>query len=250
MNAFIILAAGKGTRMESDLAKVLHPLCGKPLVAWVIQAARELKPERIVAIAGHQSEKVREEINSRFDHIEYAIQSEMLGTGHAVMQAEDVLKDFDGSIFVTCGDAPLLSAATFQALAQERIEQNAAAALLFATVEDAGNYGRVILDRSGARVEKIVEFKDASQDERACRTVNAGTYCFQASELWPVLKQIGNNNKSGEYYLTDVVGLLTDAGKTVAAVEVAPREMVGVNTKAELLQLERELQLEGRCDNA
>lgn len=236
--------------MESDLAKVLHPLCGKPLVAWVLEAAQALQPARIVAIVGHQADKVQSEINERHTNVEYAIQPEMLGTGHAVMQAEAPLKDFEGDVIITCGDAPLLSSATFRALAEKRASLDASAALLYATVPDAGSYGRVILDESSTVVTKIVEAKDASDEERACRTINAGTYCFKASELWPFLNRIGNSNKSGEYYLTDVVGLMTEAGKKVAAVEIAPREMIGVNTKAELLALETELRAEGRCGHA
>lgn len=248
--AFIILAAGKGTRMDSDLAKVLHPLCGKPLVAWVLEAANGLRPSRVVAVVGHQAARVQSEIKPRFPAVEYATQSEMLGTGHAVMQAEALLQNFDGDVIVTCGDAPLITEATFRALAQKREALDASAAMLYATVEESGAYGRVILDETKTTVRKIVEFKDATDEEKACRTVNAGTYCFRARDLWPFLSRIGNSNKSGEYYLTDVVGLMTEAGNTVAAVEIAPREMVGVNTKAELLALENELRAEGRCGHA
>lgn len=250
MQAFIILAAGKGTRMDSDLAKVLHPLCGKPLVAWVLEAAQGLQPARIVAVVGHQAARVQSEIAPRFPHVEYATQSEMLGTGHAVMQAEAALQDFEGDIIITCGDAPLITEATFRALVEKRAALDASAAMLYATVEDAGAYGRVILDESKTVVQKIVEFKDASDEEKACRTINAGTYCFRARDLWPFLGRIGNSNKSGEYYLTDVVGLMTEAGNMVAAVEVSPREMVGVNTKTELLALENELRAEGRCGHS
>lgn len=248
--AFIILAAGKGTRMDSDLAKVLHPLCGKPLVAWVLEAANGLSPSRVVAVVGHQAARVQSEIAGRFAHVQYATQSEMLGTGHAVMQAEELLKDFEGDIIVTCGDAPLITEATFRALAQKRASLDAAAAMLYATEDNPGSYGRVILDDGRTVVQKIVEVKDATDEEKACHTVNAGTYCFRAKDLWPFLKGIGNSNKSGEYYLTDVVGLMTEAGKTVAAVEIASREMVGVNTKTELLALEHELRAEGRCGHA
>ena len=248
--AFIVLAAGKGTRMESDMAKVLHPLCGKPLVAWVLEAASALAPSRVVAIIGHQADRVQSEIRPRFPAVEYATQSEMLGTGHAVMQAEALLKDFDGDIIITCGDAPLITEATFRALAAKRAALDASASMLFATMPESGAYGRVILDETKTTVRKIVEFKDASEEEKACRTVNAGTYCFRARDLWPFLSKIGNTNKSGEYYLTDVVGLMTEAGNTVAAVEIAPREMVGVNTKAELQALDTELRAEGRCGHA
>jgi len=248
--AFVILAAGKGTRMESDLAKVLHSLCGKPLLAWVLETARALEPQRVVAVVGHQAEAVQDAVRPNFPNTEFALQSEMLGTGHAVMQAEVLLGGFEGDIIVTCGDAPLITEATFRSLAQIRESLDASAAMVYATEENPGSYGRVILDDSRTIVQKIVEFKDATDEEKACQTVNAGTYCFRAADLWQFLKGIGNSNKSGEYYLTDVVGLMTEAGKKVAAVEIASREMVGVNTRAELLQLETELRAEGRCGNA
>jgi UDP-N-acetylglucosamine diphosphorylase/glucosamine-1-phosphate N-acetyltransferase len=251
--AFIILAAGKGTRMESDLAKVLHPLCGKPLVVWVLEAAYGLQPARTVAVVGHQAEKVQTEIATRFPQVEYARQTEMLGTGHAVQQVEPVLANFEGDIIVTCGDAPLISTTTFEALVNKRRALGAAAAMLYATVENPGSYGRVIRDgagRDGETVTKIVEAKDASDEEKLCPDINAGTYCFESRALWEQLKRIDNKNKSGEYYLTDVVGLLTAAGQTVAAVQIAESEMVGINTKAELLELENQLRAGGRCGNA
>jgi UDP-N-acetylglucosamine diphosphorylase/glucosamine-1-phosphate N-acetyltransferase len=246
--AFIILAAGKGTRMESDLAKVLHPLCGKPLVAWVLEAAYALQPERTVAIVGHQADKVKTEIATRFKHVEYAQQAEMKGTGHAVQQAEALLQEFEGDIIVTCGDAPLISTVTFRALVEKRRALGAAAAMLYATVEVPGSYGRVI--RDGETVTKIVEAKDANDAEKLCPDINAGTYCFESSTFWEHLNRIDSNNKSGEYYLTDVIGLLTAAGHKVAAVQIAESEMIGINTKAELLALENQLRAEGRCGNA
>jgi UDP-N-acetylglucosamine diphosphorylase/glucosamine-1-phosphate N-acetyltransferase len=245
--AFVILAAGKGTRMESDLAKVLHPLCGRPLLAWVLETARVLEPQRVVAVVGHQAEAVMEAVRPNYPTTEFALQSEMLGTGHAVQQAESVLRDFDGDIIVTCGDAPLISAETFRALAQSRRDAGAAASMLVSTLDDPGSYGRVI--RQDGRVSKIVEAKDASEEERACRDVNAGTYCFRSDALWEQLNRIDSNNKSGEFYLTDVIGLLNRAGETVVSVDVGEREMTGVNTKAQLAALEAELQAEGVGSN-
>lgn len=238
--AIIILAAGKGTRMESDLAKVLHPLCDKPLVIWALEGAAQLQPQRVVVVVGHQAESVQHRVLDVFPHVEFATQSEMLGTGHAVQQCEEILKKFSGDIIVTCGDVPLLRSETLQNLVEKRRETNAAAALLVATVEDAGSYGRVIRDENGV-VEKIVEAKDANSAEKACRDVNAGTYCFESAALWRELAKIGNSNASGEYYLTDVVGLLTQGGHKVVSVDVPEREMTGINTRAQLLQLEAEM---------
>lgn len=229
--------------MESDLAKVLHPLCGRPLLAWVLETARVLQPERVVAVVGHQADAVKDAVSHNYPNTEFALQSEMLGTGHAVQMAESTLANFQGDIIVTCGDAPLITADTFRALAETRRAAGAAASMLVSTLDEPGSYGRVI--RSEGRVSKIVEAKDASDEERACRDVNAGTYCFSSEALWKQLSRIGNSNKSGEYYLTDVIGLLTEAGETVVSVDVGEREMTGVNTKAQLGALEAELQAEG-----
>ena len=238
--ALIILAAGKGTRMESDLAKVLHPLCGKPLVICALESAAPLQPERVVVVVGHQAQSVQDRVLETFPHTEFAQQNQMLGTGHAVQQCENVLRDFSGDIIVTCGDVPLLQSATLQNLVTRRRDANAAAALLVATVENAGSYGRVIRDANGI-VEKIVEAKDANETEKQCRDVNAGTYCFESAALWRELAKIGNSNASGEYYLTDVIELLTNGGERVVSVDVSEREMTGINTRAQLQRLEAEM---------
>ena len=187
--AVVILAAGKGTRMQSDMAKVLHPLCRKPLVAWAIEAAQTLNPERIIVIVGHQAQAVQAEIESRFSGIEFALQSQMLGTGHAVQQAEPLLRDFEGDIVVTCGDAPLLKGETLRHLVERKREQNASASMLIGRLDEPGSYGRVRCDEDGT-VHEIVEFKDADEETRALRTVNSGTYCFEASKMWP--SPVGN----------------------------------------------------------
>jgi ribose-phosphate pyrophosphokinase len=244
--AVIILAAGKGTRMESDLAKVLHPLCGKPLVAWVLETALSLDPERIVVVTGHQSEKVEAVVREQFcdfKGIEFARQREMNGTGHAVQQAQDLLGDFEGDIIVLCGDVPLIKSNTLRALVQKRGRNESAAALCVASLENAGAYGRVLLNSDGC-VAEIVEAKDASPDELAVHNVNAGTYCFDSQKLWPKLSQIHSDNKSGELYLTDVIGLLTQSGERVDAVMIEEKEMTGINTRQQLQQLEEQIQAE------
>ena len=244
--AVIILAAGKGTRMQSDMAKVLHPLCRKPLVAWAIEAAQSLNPERIIVIVGHQASEVQAEIESRFSGIEFALQSQMLGTGHAVQQAEPLLRDFEGDIVVTCGDAPLLKGETLRHLVERKREQNAAASMLIGRLDEPGSYGRVRCDEDGT-VHEIIEAKDADEATRALRTVNSGTYCFEASKMWPQIGMLDKDNASGELYLTDVIGFLTSLGERVAGIFIAEREMTGVNTKQQLEELEFMLQSEGAC---
>ncbi|HEX9995947.1 MAG TPA: NTP transferase domain-containing protein [Abditibacterium sp.] len=249
--AILVLAAGKGTRMESDLPKVLHQLRGQSLLAHVLTASRALNPNRLIAIVGHKSELVEAEIAPTFPEVEFVLQSETKGTGHAVMQVEAALKDFDGDIIVTCGDAPLLTTETLFDLVEKRRQNNAAASMLVGRLDVPGSYGRVVMEEGGA-VKEIVEAKDADAETLALPTVNAGTYCFQSANLWAQLAQIGNNNKSGEYYLTDVVGLLTQAGQKVVGILIEEREMTGINTKAELAalesQLEQEAMLEGQSE--
>ena len=243
--AILVLAAGKGTRMESDLPKVLHALRGQPLLAHVLDAARQLHPDRTLCIVGHRADLVEAQIAPLYPEVEWVNQGEMLGTGHAVLQARETLRDFEGDILVTCGDAPLLTAQTLDDLRKKRAQNDAVAAMLVGRLDQPGSYGRVVMDESGQVVE-IVEAKDASPEILALPTVNAGTYCFRARDLWAQLERVGNNNKSGEYYLTDVIGLLREAGQTVVGELVTPREMTGINTRAELAQLEAQLEDEAR----
>lgn len=239
--SIIILAAGKGTRMKSELAKVLHTLGGKPLIAWALGAVAPLHPDRTVVIVGHQSEAVQNVVNERFANIEFALQSEMRGTGDAVKRAVPQLQGFEGDVIVTCGDVPLIQTETLRRLIETRRENNSAASMLVAQVDEPGSYGRVLCDEEN-RVLQIVEAKDASPEILAVRNVNAGTYCFDAKALWPQLARLTNNNKSGEYYLTDVVGFLANDGQRVDAVFIGEREMTGINTREQLDELEAELQ--------
>lgn len=242
--AVIVLAAGKGTRMESDLAKVLHPLRGRPLIHWVLDAATPLQSSRTVLVVGHQGERVYEVVRSAFAQAEFVTQPEMLGTGHAVMQTEPLLRDFDGDIIVICGDTPLIETATLQKLVETRRQNQSAAAMLVCELNEPGAYGRVLMNADGS-VQRIVEAKDATLDELSVQTVNAGTYCFESAQLWATLAKVNSENAAGEYYLTDVVGLLTGKGKRVDAVAVSEREMTGINTRAQLQELESALEHEG-----
>ncbi len=245
--AILVLAAGKGTRMESDLPKVLHVLRGKPLLAHVLTACQKLQPNRLIAIVGHGAELVESTISPDFPDLEFVLQAETKGTGHAVMQAEAALQNFSGDILVTCGDAPLLTSETLFDLVEKRRQNNAAAAMLVGRLDLPGSYGRVVMEEGGG-VHEIVEAKDATPEILALQTVNAGTYCFESAALWEQLGKIGNSNKSGEYYLTDVIGLLTQAGEKVVGTLIEAREMTGINTKAELALLEAQLQEEAELE--
>ncbi len=231
--------------MESDLPKVLHPLSGKPLLAHVLDAAAQLSPDRLICIVGHRADEVEAQIKPDYPNAEFVNQGEMLGTGHAVGQAKDALEGFEGDIIVTCGDAPLLTAATLGDLRRKRAHHDAAAAMLVGRLDNPGSYGRVVMSEGGD-VSEIVEAKDANGEVLALPTVNAGTYCFVASDLWTALASVGNDNKAREYYLTDVVGLLREAGKSVVGELISEREMTGINTRAELAELEQQLQDEAR----
>jgi bifunctional N-acetylglucosamine-1-phosphate-uridyltransferase/glucosamine-1-phosphate-acetyltransferase GlmU-like protein len=172
--AIIILAAGKGTRMKSDLAKVLHPLCGKPLIAWALDTVAPLAPDRTIVVVGHQAEAVESTVNERFANIEFALQSEMLGTGDAARRAVPMLEGFVGDVIVTYGDVPLLETETLRRLMQTRRDNESAASMLVAQVDDPGAYGRVLCDEEN-RVLQIVEAKDATPEILAVANVNAGT---------------------------------------------------------------------------
>src|SRR4028119_2023248 len=153
--AIIVLAAGKGTRMESDLAKVLHPLRGRSLVHWVLEAITPLEPSRVTVVGGHQAERVREEVSAKFPKAEFVVQPTMLGTGHAVLQAEPLLRDFEGDVLVTCGDTPLIQTDNLRALVEKRRAGGATAAMQVCELEEPGSYGRVLLSPDGP-VEQIV----------------------------------------------------------------------------------------------
>ncbi|MEW6662682.1 MAG: bifunctional UDP-N-acetylglucosamine diphosphorylase/glucosamine-1-phosphate N-acetyltransferase GlmU [Bacillota bacterium] len=233
--AAIILAAGKGTRMRSRLPKVLHRVAGQYMVSHVLTAAREAGVGCLVVVAGHEAELVEKSLGS--DYL-YAYQQQQLGTGHAVMQAEFKLpKDID-LVLVLSGDTPLLTSDTLKNLLDYHREMESAATILTAFPEDPTGYGRVLRE-AGGRVVRIVEEKDASPREREIREVNAGAYCFQRQHLFQALKRIKPANAQGEYYLTDVIGILAEQGLGVAAVAAAdPREFQGINNRVQLAEAE------------
>lgn len=227
----IILAAGKGTRMKSKLYKVLHPVCGKPMVEHIINRVTETQPDEVITIVGHGAEMVKEQLG---DRSEYALQAEQLGTGHAVLQAEPFLKGKKGTTLVISGDTPLLTSETLNNLFDYHQGKNASATILTAHAEDPTGYGRIIRDHVGI-VEKIVEQKDASLEEVRIQEINTGTYCFDNELLFDALSKLDTDNAQGEYYLTDIIEILKSEGKNVAAYMTKDfEESLGVNDRIAL----------------
>lgn len=227
----IILAAGQGTRMKSKLYKVLHPVCGKPMVEHVLTQIEKNDMDEIVTVVGHGAQKVEETLGTR---TKYTLQAEQLGTGHAVLQAESLLGDRDGMTLIACGDTPLFTAKTFSELFEYHKSKGAVATVLTAKAENPFGYGRIIRNELGI-VEKIVEQKDTNKEEAAVKEVNTGVYCFDNKELFHALHKISNDNSQGEYYLTDVMEIFQQEGKVVAAYRMKDfSESMGVNDRIAL----------------
>ncbi|WP_438448950.1 bifunctional UDP-N-acetylglucosamine diphosphorylase/glucosamine-1-phosphate N-acetyltransferase GlmU [Gorillibacterium sp. sgz5001074] len=236
MNIFsIVLAAGQGKRMKSKLYKVLHPVCGKPMVGHVLDAVESLQAARKIVVVGHGAEMVKEVLG---DRAEYVLQSEQLGTGHAALQAKDLLASEDGITFVVCGDTPLIREETLRSMVELHQSRGAAATVLTAEFANPHGYGRVLRDASG-QVSAIVEQKDCSPEQAAVREINTGSYCFDNKKLFAALAQVKNDNAQKEYYLTDVIKILKDQGDTVLAHctdDLA--EAIGVNDRVALSEAE------------
>ena len=231
----VILAAGKGTRMKSSRAKALFPLCGKPLASYPVRAVRQAGIARVVLVVGYQADDVRQAVG---EGVDYALQEEQLGTGHALLCAEEALRGFTGTVFVHCVDAPLLSAEVIAQVLALHHESGSAATILTARMADAGNYGRIVRTPSG-HVARIVEARDATAEELALNEVNAGTYCFTAPLIFELLHQLTPDNEQREYYLTDVIAQLNARRLTVSAL-VAPdaRMAMGINDRVQLAEAE------------
>ena len=232
----IVLAAGQGTRMKSKLYKVLHPVCGKPMVEHVVDNIYTLQDvERIVTVVGHGAETVKEQLGNKS---EYVLQAEQLGTAHAVLQAESILASQEGTTLVVCGDTPLIRPETMKALYDYHIAQNAKATILTAIAENPTGYGRIIRGEDG-NVELIVEQKDANEEQQKVTEINTGTYCFDNKALFEALKLVKNENAQGEYYLPDVIEILQKQGEIVAAYSTSNfAETLGVNDRFALSQAE------------
>lgn len=237
----IILAAGKSTRMKSALPKVLHNVCGRPMIEYVLDAARSAGVTRIVAVVGHRADMVREKL-ARHPDVEFALQSEQKGTGHAVMMCQDQLRSHHGPVLVLAGDTPLLKRESLSSLLETQQKQQAACVIGTAVTEANFGLGRIIRN-SNAHFEKIVEEKDAKAEEKRVQEINTGCYAFDAQHLLTSLDQIRPNNSQAEYYLTDCPRVLKDQGRTVVALEAFDMvEALGVNTREQLAQVTRTLQ--------
>lgn len=235
--AALVLAAGQGTRMKSDLAKVLHPMSGRPLLGHVLGALDQLGVGRTLVVIGHQRDRVIAEFAGA--EIEWVTQAEQRGTGHAVMMAGPMLEDFEGTLLVVCGDTPLLRARTLHDLLAAHGASGAAVTVLSMRLPDPTGYGRIVR-AAGDRVAGIVEHRDATAEQRQIDEVNSGIYAFHYPSLATVLGQLGAHNEQGEYYLTDTVSLLLRAGKPTAVVCAEDyRELCGINTPDQLAEAER-----------
>ena len=233
----VILAAGKGTRMKSDLPKVVHPVGGRPMICAVVDACRAAGCGRIIVVVGYMQEKVREAL-AGFD-VEFAVQTEQHGTGHAVMCAAPLLKGCQGEVIVLAGDGPLIRPKTLRTLLTRHRQSRAAASLATSVIEDPTGYGRIIRDPEG-RFRCIVEHKNATEDQRRIREVNPSYYCFDNAELFRALGRVDRNPASGEYYLTDVPELLLKDGRTVEVIDaVPPEDILSINTPEELDRVDR-----------
>ncbi|HHZ20145.1 MAG TPA: bifunctional UDP-N-acetylglucosamine diphosphorylase/glucosamine-1-phosphate N-acetyltransferase GlmU [Firmicutes bacterium] len=232
----LVLAAGKGTRMKSKHPKVIHRVCGLPMVSHVLRAAAEVSPNRPWVVVGFGAEEVKETVG---DYPDYIIQEEQLGTGHAVMMAQERLRHLkDGNLLVLYGDTPLITAGTLRRMVEVHCAQNAAATVLTAILDQPFGYGRIIRNAAG-ELAGIIEEKDASAEEKNIREINTGFYCFRISALLKVLPRLSPQNAQGEYYLTDVIKLLKADGEKLATLVVEDNEeIIGPNDRKALAEVE------------
>lgn len=230
----IILAAGEGKRMKSKNAKPLQIAGGKALIDWVLDAAKGAGAERNIVVIGHMAENMRTHLG---EEVEYAYQYEQLGTGHAVMQGIEPISGESGTVMVVCGDTPLVTSETLKTAYDEHIKCGRAATVITAICDDPTGYGRVI--RECGSVVKIVEQKDATEEEKAVKEINSGMYMFDIQKLKAALSKLGNNNAQGEYYLTDVIEILLQGGETIGAYVADFEETIGVNDRIQLAEADR-----------
>ncbi|MGE5573940.1 MAG: bifunctional UDP-N-acetylglucosamine diphosphorylase/glucosamine-1-phosphate N-acetyltransferase GlmU [Bacteroidota bacterium] len=232
----IVLAAGLGTRMKSRIPKVMHEICGKPMVSYVLDAVEAAGAKRVIVVVGHGADLVKQAVGARGECV---LQAEQLGTGHAVMQVEGALGDYGGMVAVIAGDAAFLAGDDLAELVAGHRESGAAATVLSAVLEDPTGYGRIIRGAQG-EIVRIVEEKDASPAEAAVNEVNSSIYCFSAPRLFEALHHIAPDNTQGEYYLTDVIGIMIQTGLPVRVVRASdPLSARGINTRVQLAEAER-----------
>lgn len=231
----VVLAAGKGTRMKSETPKVLHPIAGRPLIDWVLRTAARLSPTTTTIVVGHQGDRIRDHVAARPD-IRVVVQEPQLGTGHALLQVEPLLRERDGTVVLLSGDVPLLTEATLRSLVSVHTARDAAATVLTTIVNRPYGYGRIV--RTNDEISRIVEERDASPAQREIKEINSGVYAFALSTLFDALKTIGSENAQGEYYLPDLVSIYKRRRRTVATVTVEQAsEVRGINSRSELAEV-------------
>lgn len=239
MNRYgIVLAAGQGKRMKSKLYKVLHKVCGKPMVGHVTDALAEAEIQHTYVVVGHGAEAVQQYLGER---VQYVMQQEQLGTGHAVLRAAPLLAEQAGTTVIVCGDTPLIRGETIRRMVELHEESGAAATIMTAVIEDPTGYGRIIRGADGS-VARIVEHKDCDEEEAAVREINAGTYVFDNRKLFAALSRVTNDNAQGEYYLTDVFRILSEEQERILAYPIEDiTETIGVNDRIALAEAERHM---------
>ena len=233
--AAVVLGAGKGTRMKSELPKVLMPVCGKPMIRHILETLDSMKTDKIVVVTAPDGDLVREAVAPH----ESVVQKEQLGTGNAVMAAENALRGFDGDVLTVFGDHPIITRETFLRAVAKRREGYAVVVIGFCP-EDAARYGRLVV--KDGELQKIVEFKDATDAEKAITLCNSGVMCFDGRIMFDILSEIGNENAAHEYYLTDAVAIARARGLKCGVIECSAEEVAGANTREELALLESYLQ--------
>jgi bifunctional UDP-N-acetylglucosamine pyrophosphorylase/glucosamine-1-phosphate N-acetyltransferase len=234
--AVIVLAAGKGKRMKSIIPKVVHPILGRPMISYVLDAVMKINPKKIALVVGHGAEKVKEAVADK--QVEWVLQEEQLGTGHAASCARKALAGFKGNVLILNGDFPLITPKTLKNFITSHNKSRASVSILTAILDNTEGYGRVVRSQKG-EVLRVVEEKDATPIEKKLKEINSGAYCVESPFLWRALERIGAGNKQGEYYLPDVVNIASSQGKKVKGFVVTDnRELLGVNTRAELAETE------------
>ena len=239
--AALIMAAGKGTRMQSDLPKVVHEVAGRPMVCHVVDACLRSGCERVVVVVGYEQARVRSALGGYGGRLGFAVQSEQLGTGHAVASAEAALEGLDPAtpLLVLAGDGPLIRAETIQTILTRHGATGASATLATSVIDDPAGYGRVVRDGAG-RFAEIVEHKNATEAQRSIREVNPSYYCFRLGSLREALRRVERNAASGEYYLTDVPTIMMAMGERVEVIDAVPSEdVLSINTPEQLAEVDR-----------
>jgi bifunctional UDP-N-acetylglucosamine pyrophosphorylase / glucosamine-1-phosphate N-acetyltransferase len=234
----IILAAGKGKRMNSDLPKVVHPVADRPIVHWVVRACREAGAAPIILVIGHGADSVRQAFAGDDRDIRFAIQDQQLGTGHATLCAKDALGSFNGDVLVLAGDGPLIRAETIRQMHRKHVQTGAAATMATSVIPDPTGYGRIIRDGHN-RFEAIVEHKNATERQRSIHEVYPSYACFDSRQLFDLLADLKTDAVSGEYYLTDVFRMLKEQGKAVEIVDgVPPEDILSINDPQQLAEVD------------